>query len=72
MNVLNRALRVWAQHRAFRTAFAKLARLTERELRDMGIERGDITRIADSDDVGRAFRTDVGHLFRSKSAGRSD
>jgi hypothetical protein len=27
---------------------------------------------ADSDDVGRAFRTDVGHLFRSKSAGRSD
>ena len=28
--------------------------------------------VADSDDVGRAFRTDVGHLFRSKSAGRSD
>ena len=27
---------------------------------------------ADSDDVGRAFRFDVGHLFRSKSAGRSD
>jgi hypothetical protein len=27
---------------------------------------------ADSDDVGRAFQLDVGHLFRSKSAGRSD
>ena len=27
---------------------------------------------ADSDDVGRAFRTEVGHLFRPKSAGRSD
>ena len=27
---------------------------------------------ADSDDVGRAFRNDVGHRFRSKSAGRSD
>jgi hypothetical protein len=27
---------------------------------------------ADSDDVGRAFRDDVGHRFRSKSAGRSD
>jgi hypothetical protein len=27
---------------------------------------------ADSDDVGRAFRTEVGHLFRFKSAGRSD
>jgi uncharacterized protein YjiS (DUF1127 family) len=47
MNVLNHApLRVWAQHRAFRTVFAKLARLTERELRDMGIDRGDIARIA--------------------------
>jgi hypothetical protein len=27
---------------------------------------------ADSDDFGRAFRADVGHLFRLKSAGRSD
>jgi hypothetical protein len=27
---------------------------------------------ADSDNVGRAFRDDVGHRFRSKSAGRSD
>jgi uncharacterized protein YjiS (DUF1127 family) len=46
MNVLTHALRVWAQHREFRTVFAKLARLSERELRDMGIDRGDITRIA--------------------------
>jgi len=29
-------------------------------------------RRADSDDIGRAFRTDVGHLFRLKSAGHSD
>src|SRR5881398_3625680 len=27
---------------------------------------------ADSDDVGRAFGTEVGHLFRPKSAGRAD
>ena len=46
MNVLSHALRVWAQHREFRTVFARLARLTERELRDMGIDRGDLTRIA--------------------------
>jgi uncharacterized protein YjiS (DUF1127 family) len=46
MNVLNHALRVWAQHRAVRTVFAELARRTERELRDMGIDRGDISRIA--------------------------
>jgi hypothetical protein len=27
---------------------------------------------ADSDDIGRAFWSDVGHLFRLKSAGHSD
>ena len=46
MNLFTRALRVWAQHREFRAVFAKLARLSERELRDMGIDRGDITQIA--------------------------
>ena len=46
MNVLNHALSVWAQHREFRAVFAELARQTERELRDMGIDRGDITQIA--------------------------
>ena len=46
MNLFNHALSVWAQHREFRAVFAKLARLSERELRDMGIDRGDIARIA--------------------------
>ena len=46
MNVLNHALHVWAQHREFRAAYAELARHTERELRDMGIDRGDIAQIA--------------------------
>ena len=46
MNVLNHALHVWAQHREFRAAYAELARHTDRELRDMGIDRGDIARIA--------------------------
>ena len=46
MNLFNHALHVWAQHREFRAVFAKLARHTDRELRDMGIDRGDITRIA--------------------------
>jgi hypothetical protein len=27
---------------------------------------------ADSDDIGRSFRADVGHLFRLMSAGHSD
>ena len=46
MNVLNHALRVWAQHREFRAVFAELARHTDRELNDMGIDRSDITQIA--------------------------
>ena len=46
MNLFNHALHVWAQHREFRAVFAELARLSDRELRDMGIDRGDTTRIA--------------------------
>ena len=46
MNILTHALSVWAQHREFRAVFAKLTRYTDRELRDMGIDRSDITRIA--------------------------
>jgi uncharacterized protein YjiS (DUF1127 family) len=46
MNLFTHALHVWAQHREFRAVFAKLARHTDRELSDMGIDRSDITRIA--------------------------
>ena len=46
MNLFNHALSVWAQHREFRAVFAELARHTDRELRDMGIDRSDIARIA--------------------------
>ena len=46
MNVLNHALSVWAQHREFRAVLAELARHTDRELNDMGIDRSDIPQIA--------------------------
>jgi uncharacterized protein YjiS (DUF1127 family) len=46
MNLFTHALHVWAQHREFRAVFAKLARLSDRELRDRGIDRSDITQIA--------------------------
>jgi uncharacterized protein YjiS (DUF1127 family) len=46
MSLFHHALSVWAQRREFRAAYAELARHTDRELRDMGIERRDITRIA--------------------------
>jgi len=31
-----------------------------------------VTKAADSDDFGQSFRAEVGHLFRSISAGHSD
>ena len=46
MNLFHHALHVWAEYREFRAVFAKLARLSDRELRDMGIDRSDITRLA--------------------------
>jgi uncharacterized protein YjiS (DUF1127 family) len=46
VNVLTRARSIWAQYRAFRAVCAKLARHTDRELRDMGIDQGNIARIA--------------------------
>jgi uncharacterized protein YjiS (DUF1127 family) len=46
MNLFNHALSAWAQHREFRAVFAELAHHTDRELRDMGIDRGDIAQIA--------------------------
>ena len=52
MNLFHHALSVWAQQREFRAVSAELARHTDRELRDMGVERSDITRIA-SDEAER-------------------
>ena len=46
MNLFDRARSLWVQPREFRAVFAKLARHTDRELRDMGIDRSDLTRIA--------------------------
>jgi uncharacterized protein YjiS (DUF1127 family) len=46
MNLFTHALHVWAQHRAFQAAQAELSRYSDRQLRDMGLTRGDLTRVA--------------------------
>ena len=48
-----------------------MTRLLQRMIEDMQV-RNLAPHTADSDDIDRAFRTDVGHLFRLKSAGHSD
>jgi uncharacterized protein YjiS (DUF1127 family) len=58
MNLFHHALRVWAQEREFRAVFAELAGHTDRELRDMGIDRSDIARIA-YDEAERRIVTPV-------------
>jgi uncharacterized protein YjiS (DUF1127 family) len=46
VNLLQNILRLWAQHREFRALYAELARHSDRELRDMGLERDDLARLA--------------------------
>jgi uncharacterized protein YjiS (DUF1127 family) len=46
MDLLQNTLRLWAQHREFRAVHAELSRHSDRELRDRGVERGDIARLA--------------------------
>jgi uncharacterized protein YjiS (DUF1127 family) len=46
MNLLESIQRIWAHHREFRAVYTELARLSDRELRDMGIARDDIARLA--------------------------
>jgi len=46
MNLFSHALHVWAQHREFHAARAELDRYTDRQLSDMGLTRGDLTRVA--------------------------
>jgi uncharacterized protein YjiS (DUF1127 family) len=46
VNLLSTLSRLWTLHRAFHAVYAELARRSDRELRDMGIARGDIARLA--------------------------
>jgi uncharacterized protein YjiS (DUF1127 family) len=46
MNLLKQIGHVWIQHREFQAALASLKRLSDRELSDLGLARGDIARAA--------------------------
>jgi uncharacterized protein YjiS (DUF1127 family) len=47
MSLLENSLRLWAQQREFRAVHRELARRSDRELRDMGLARGDLVRLAE-------------------------
>ena len=46
-------------------------RIAEAAVKRVGFDQPELA-AADSDDLGRAFRSDVGHRFRLMSAGHSD
>ena len=46
MDMLQETYRGWAVRREFHAALAELSRYTDRQLADIGLERGDFTRLA--------------------------
>ena len=46
MDMLQETYRGWAVRREFHAALAELSRYTDRQLADIGLERGDLTRVA--------------------------
>jgi uncharacterized protein YjiS (DUF1127 family) len=46
MDLLNNTLRIWAQYREFRAVLKELESYSDRELTELGIARGDVTRLA--------------------------
>jgi uncharacterized protein YjiS (DUF1127 family) len=59
MNLFTHALHVWAQHREFHPVRAELDRYSDRQLRDMGLTRGDLTRVAYEEAERRVTTPDV-------------
>jgi hypothetical protein len=46
MDLLNDILRIWAMRREFRAVLADLRGRSDRELKELGLARGDIARVA--------------------------
>ena len=46
MNILKQIGQIWNQYREFRSTFNELSNMSDAELRDMGLYRGDIVRVA--------------------------
>ena len=46
MNLLKRIALVWMQYRAFQKTVAELSRMSDCELKDVGLYRGDLARVA--------------------------
>jgi uncharacterized protein YjiS (DUF1127 family) len=55
MNLLKNIALVWTQYRAFRAALAELQGYSDRELRELGLTRADLARVAYAEAERRAM-----------------
>jgi len=46
MNIFKQIAALWVQYRQFHATYAELSHLSDKELRDMGLYRGDIVNVA--------------------------
>ena len=67
MNLLKQMALAWIQYRHFQAALEELRRLSNRELNDRGLARGDIVRVA----FEAAERRTKAAFARSRSRGRA-
>jgi uncharacterized protein YjiS (DUF1127 family) len=69
MSLLENGLRLWAHQREFRTIHAGLARRSDRELRDMGLARRDLVRLAEAEAERRIVTPAASHPNAAPAAG---
>jgi uncharacterized protein YjiS (DUF1127 family) len=55
MNILKQIGQIWNQYREFHSTFNQLSQMSDAELRDMGLYRGDIVRVAYGEAETRAI-----------------
>ena len=46
MNLIHDTLQIWAMHREFRSVLAELGNRSDGELAELGLDRGDLARVA--------------------------
>jgi len=59
MNIIKQIAALWVQYRQFHSTYAELSHLSDMELRDMGLYRGDIVNIAYGAAENHAIQTSV-------------
>lgn len=71
MDLLNDTLRIWAQYREYQAVLADLNSRSDAELAKLGLERGDVARVAYKEAERRIATPSVNDAERPVSPGRA-